>query len=218
MHGLWLEGLLEAPVQLVVQRARAVHRRDVLRDTGEVERTVAGVAERGGEVRGEVGAAVEPEHRDDTARDERLDDLGVRVVRAAVPSRRQPGLVSEDRGLEAPDRLARLEAELVESRPVGVVGAERIGLAARRVERAHDELAGPLAQRMLPDERLELRDDVGGAAELDVGRDPLLPGDEAELVEPPCLGLRPVLEGELGERRATPEVERPKEERSALLR
>ena len=81
MHGLWLERLLEAPVQLVVQRARAVHRRDVLRDAGEVERAVAGVAERGGEVRGEVGAAVEPEHRDDTARDERLDDLGVGVVR-----------------------------------------------------------------------------------------------------------------------------------------
>ena len=81
MHRLWLEGLLEAPVQLVVQRARAVHGRDVLRDTGEVERTVAGVAERGGEVCGEVGAAVQPEHRDDTARDERLDDLGVRVVR-----------------------------------------------------------------------------------------------------------------------------------------
>ena len=83
-------------------------------------------------MRGEVGAAVEPEHRDDTARDERLDDLGVGVpCDAAVPPGRQPGLVAEDRGLEAPDRLARLEAELVERRPVGVVGAERVGLAAR---------------------------------------------------------------------------------------
>jgi hypothetical protein len=71
---------------------------------------------------------------------------------------------------------------------------------------------------MLPDERLELRDDVGGAPELDIGRDPLLRGDQSELVEPSCLRLRPVLEGELGERRATPEVERPEEERPALLR
>ena len=57
-----------------------------------------------------------------------------------------------------------------------------------------------------------------GAAELDVGRDPLLDRDEPELVEPPRLGLRPVLEGELGERRAAPEVERAHEERAALLR
>ena len=48
------------------------------------------------------------------------------------------------------------------------------------------ELAGPLAQRVLADERLELRDDVGRAPELDVGRDPLLDRDEPELVEPPA--------------------------------
>ena len=39
--GCGSSGLLEAPVQLVVERARAVHRRDVLRDPGEVERAVA---------------------------------------------------------------------------------------------------------------------------------------------------------------------------------
>ncbi len=61
---------------------------------------------------------------------------------------------------------------------------------------------------MLADERLELGDDVGGVPELDVRRDPLLDGDEAKLVEPADLGLRPVLERELGERRAAPEVER----------
>ena len=87
MHGLRLGGLLEAPVQLVVERARAVHRRDVLRDAGEVERPVGRVAERGCEVLGEIGAAVEPEHRDDAAGDERLDDLGVRIVVAAVAVR-----------------------------------------------------------------------------------------------------------------------------------
>ena len=71
---------------------------------------------------------------------------------------------------------------------------------------------------MLADERLELGDDVGRAAELDVGRDPLLDRDEAQLVEPADLGLRPVLERELGERRAAPERERPEEQRAALVR
>ena len=132
--------------------------------------------------------------------------------------RRQPGVVAEDRGLEAPHRLARLEAELVERRPVGVVGGERVGMTARGVQRAHQKLAGPLAQRVLADERLELRDDVGRAPELDVGGDPLLDGDQPELVEAPGLGLRPLLESELGERRAAPEIERAQEDAATLLR
>ena len=126
--------------------------------------------------------------------------------------------MAEDRGLEASDRLARLEAELVERRPVGVVGAERVGMATRGVERAHEELAGPLAQRVLADERLELRDDVGRPPELDVGGDPLVTGDQPELVEAPGLTLRPFLEGELGERRAAPEFERVQEDAATLLR
>ena len=126
--------------------------------------------------------------------------------------------MAEDRGLEAPDRLARLEAELVERRPVTVVGGERVGMATRGVERPHQELAGPLAQRVLPDERLELRDDVGGAPELDVGREPLLDRGQPELVEAPGLALRPLVEGELGERRAAPEVESVQEDAATLLR
>ena len=71
---------------------------------------------------------------------------------------------------------------------------------------------------MLDDERLELGDDVGRMAELDVGRDPLLDRDEPKLLEAPDLGLGPVLERELGERRAAPELERAGEQRAALLR
>ena len=138
--------------------------------------------------------------------------------RAAVPPGRQPGVVAEDGGLETPDRVARLEAELVERRPVGVKGRERVCVTARRVERPHQELAGPLAQRVLPDERLELRDDVGRPPELDVGGDPLLARGQPQLVEAPGLGLRPLFESELGERRAAPEVERAQEEGTTLLR
>ena len=72
-------------MQLVVERARAVHRRDVLRDAREVERAVARVPEGRRKVGGEVDAAVEPEHRHDAPRGDRLDDLGIGVARAAVP-------------------------------------------------------------------------------------------------------------------------------------
>ena len=71
---------------------------------------------------------------------------------------------------------------------------------------------------MLADERLELRDDVGRPPELDVGREPLVTGDQPELVEAPGLTLRPFLEGELGERRAAPEFERVQEDAATLLR
>ena len=97
------------------------------------------------------------------------------------------------------------------------VRPERLGLAARPIEGEHEQLAKPLAEGVLQDERLELRDEVGGTAELDLGRDPLLDRDGTELVKTPGFGLRPLLEGELGQRRAAPEVERAHEERAALL-
>ena len=152
VHRLRLDRLLEAPVQLVVERSRPVHRRDVLGDPGEVERPVARVAERGREVRREIGAAVEPEHRDDAARCDRLDDLRIGVPVAPVSPGREPGLVAEDRRLELAHCLARLEAELVERRAMGVVRGQGVRVATRAVEREHEELAGALAQRIPADE------------------------------------------------------------------
>ncbi len=70
---------------------------------------------------------------------------------------------------------------------------------------------------MLADEGLELGDDVGGAPEVDVRRKTLLDRHEAKLLEPARFGLCPVLEGELGKRRAAPQVERLREQRPALL-
>ena len=52
--------------------------------------------------------------------------------------------------------------------------------------------------------------------ELDVGLDPLLERDEAELAQAPSLRLRPVLERELGQRGATPELERMAEKQPPL--
>ncbi len=129
------------------------------------------------------------------------------------------GVLSEDRGLELLELGAGLETELLgERRARRAIRGERVGLTPRAVEREHQQLAQPLPQRELADERLQLRDHVGGGAQLDFGRDPLLDGHGAELVEAPRLGLRPLLEGELGQRRAAPEVERAREQRAALPR
>ena len=58
------------------------------------------------------------------------------------------------------------------------------------------------------DERLELGDELGVAPEREVGLDPLLERDGAELLEPRDLGLGERLVEEVGERRAAPERER----------
>ena len=83
---------------------------------------------------------------------------------------------------------------------------------------AHQQVPGPLAEWLLPDERLELRHDVGRVTELDVGRDPLFDRDQAELVESADLVLRPLLERELRQRRAAPQFERPDEQGASLVR
>ena len=140
MHRLGLGRLLEAPVQLVVEGARAVHRRHVLRDAGEIQRPVGRVAERGRELPGELGATVEPEDRDDASGDERLDDLCVRVA-FSVPVRRAATgcLAAEDGALQTTKALAGLDAELVERVAGGRVCVERLRRPPRALECAHQE-------------------------------------------------------------------------------
>src|SRR5215218_8843421 len=61
---------------------------------------------------------------------------------------------------------------------------------------------------MLADEPPELGDEVGMAAERQVGLDPLLERAQAQLLEPADLFASEVLIGEVGERRTAPEGER----------
>ena len=64
-------------------------------------------------------------------------------------------VLAQDRGLELAELRAGIDAELLdESLARGAVGGERIGLAARAVEREHELRAGALAQRLGLDERL----------------------------------------------------------------
>ena len=99
MHGLGLDRRLEPAVELVVERAGAVHRRDVLGDAGQVVGALARVPEDRRELRCEVDRAVEPEHGHEAAREDRLHDLRVRVLLVRVGASGQTRIVAENRGL-----------------------------------------------------------------------------------------------------------------------
>ncbi len=126
--------------------------------------------------------------------------------------------MDEDHPLERAQLLARLEAELVEREPRLLVGGERVDLPARAVEREHLQPPQPLACRVLAGEPLELADELGVHAELELRLDPILQRREAELLEPARLGLRERLEGEIRQRGATPELRAPRGAGSPLAR
>ncbi len=108
---------------------------------------------------------------------------------------------------------AGLDPELVEEGcarcPVRV---ERLGLAARAVEREHQLRSERLTQRMLGDERLELRHELRRAAGGEVCLDPLLDRRDALFLEPRCLERKLAI----GERRTAPERQRLAQELGGL--
>src|SRR4029450_11662862 len=91
-------------------------------------------------------------------------------------------------------------------------------LPAGTIQRQHELPAEGLAEGVVADERLELADDVAVPAELEIGLDPLFDRGELQLLEPPDLRLREVVEGELGECGAAPEGESFLELLAALAR
>ena len=88
------------------------------------------------------------------------------------------------------------------------VRVERLGLAPGAVEGEHQLTSEPLAQRVNPDQPLELSDHRAVAAEREVDVDPLLDRGHAELLEAGDLRLRERLVGEVRQRRPAPQVER----------
>ncbi len=131
------------------------------------------------------------------------------------PLCRRPGLrsvqrrvVSEDRPFELPERIARLDPELVDQRPSRpLVDGERVRLPSRAIEREHQLSAKPLPKRVLGDQALELGDELAMAAEPEIGVDPILECRDSKLLEPDDLRVSERLPGEVGERRPTPERE-----------
>jgi hypothetical protein len=93
-------------------------------------------------------------------------------------------VLGEDGLLQALQADARLDAQLVDQRQAGrAVGGQRLGLPAAAVQGEHQLAVQVLAERMLPDQRLQLTDQLLVAAEVQVGLDARLQGHHAELVE-----------------------------------
>ena len=115
---------------------------------------------------------------------------------SAAASRRAPtaGDRATDRGGGSParDPGARAPGSIPSSsdQPSArvAVGAQRLGLPARPVEREHELAAQPLAERMLGRECLELRRRAPVPAECQVGVHALLERCQPEFLEPLDLG------------------------------
>ena len=165
-------------MELVVERSDALHDGDVLGDLGQLARLL-GRARRSSSAsrvamlgRERLGADVRARARARAGRRAararpRRSDPRRRAGRTAGRKRR---LLAQDRRVQRLQRGARLDAELVDAAPPRVlVGAQRLGLAARAVEGEHELAAQALAQGVRGDERLELADELGVAAELELG-------------------------------------------------
>src|SRR4029079_16563318 len=115
-----------------------------------------------------------------------------------VPDRALPrGVTDDDLLLQLSHPGGWFEAEFfAEPGPEHLVGAQRVGLTRRSIQREHQLSRETLAQRMLADERGELRDEFTGEATLEVCIEPELDRFEPHLLETADLGLG---EGPLGE-------------------
>ena len=118
-------------------------------------------------------------------------------------------VLAQDCRLELAELGAGIDAELVdEGLTRSAIGGEGVGLPTGAVEGQHELGTRTLAERLCLDERLELRDELGVAAQREIGVDALLENDRAELLEAGYLVLRERLVEEVRERRPTPESER----------
>jgi hypothetical protein len=120
----------------------------------------------------------------------------------------QSRLVAQDLGLEPPELRAGIDAEFVDEAGARIlVDLQGLRLPARTIQRQHELLSERLAQWVIPDQRLQLADHVGVAAELEVRLDPFLARNQPKLLEAPGLCLSEVVEGEFREGGAAPECE-----------
>ena len=142
------------------------------------------------------------------------EERGRRVGRPRVGSgarwrgrrRIEHGFLVEDRALQLLQRAARVDPELVGEHPAGIlVRVERLRLPTTAVQGQHELPAQPLAEGVLRQEPLELRDEIALASELELGVESILERGEAQLVEARDLGLGEGLVAEVGQRRPSPE-------------
>ncbi len=148
-------------------------------------------------------------HGERARRGERTPSAGGRSRYARAGGSRERAVVIEDPALEAAQALARLDAEFLgERHPAPLVGAQRLRLAVRAVQRQHQLGGEALAVGMLRPEHLQLADHLPVPSEGEVGLDPFLERPEPQLLETIDVGGRERLVGEVGQRRAPPQRER----------
>src|SRR5262249_20113537 len=125
----------------------------------------------------------------------------------------------QDAHFQLPQRLTRLEAELV-PQPccASTVRRERLGLAPRAVQGEHEALQQLLAERMLGDKRFQLRNKLAVMSQRKLCVDPVLESHEPSLLQTRGRSLGPRLEAQVGERMAPPERERLLQRRRRLRR
>ena len=120
----------------------------------------------------------------------------------------QGRVLAKDRLLELVQGRARFDSELVDEELSRFAkDLERFDLTSRAVERPHEHRPQAFAERVLADEHLELSDELGVAAEREIGFESTLERAQAELFEARNLSLRERLLGEVGKRRPAPKVE-----------
>jgi hypothetical protein len=121
----------------------------------------------------------------------------------------QRRVLPENRLLEVAEPPTWLEPELLDHEPARLlVGLQGFGLAVAAIEGEHQLRAQALAQRVAPDQRFQLADELGLAAERQIGLDSFLERHQAKLLEPRDLFLGKCLVGEVGQRRAAPKAKR----------
>jgi hypothetical protein len=151
---------------------------------------------RGGGEPGAIGDQPGDDHLARRPQGERLRDREQRFRRPVAQPRDQdralrgrrlrelePRVLAQHRTLQPLERRARLDPQLVDEHAAGrLVGGQRLGLAARPVEREHQLPAQTLAEGVLRRERVELRGQCGVTAEGEVCVDPHLDREQVHLL------------------------------------
>ena len=118
--------------------------------------------------------------------------------------------MTQDPHLEIPSS-SPVQSEICDQVGAGaLIDLERVRLSPRSVQREHQLTSQALAGGLSGQQRFDLGDYPGVAAEPQVSFDPRLERAEAQLLEPADLSLREVLETELGQRPAAPRVPAPR--------
>jgi len=131
----------------------------------------------------------------------------------------RPFLAAEDTQVDLLELSRWVDAEPSrEQLPSLVVNLERLGLPARRVQRAHEQGTGALGQRVARHQGAELADEAGSLPEGQVGLDAVGQRAGAQLGQPGRGDVGEVAPGRVGERLAAPRGQRGSQDPRGLLK